>query len=199
VWGITYPRAHHLGFFKEDFDMSNLVSNFKLSISSNNSGTFDVELFIEINGWDTILIYWLENCTDYESKYGIGIPLDIVCGEDWPNYPLVGFKDKDDKKAFPKKGKTIRARELDSNDKNISHKYMLCIDEEAVDEMTAECLSHLLQLPTTDCIDNIDTLTGQYMGQDVTLSLNDISHEKLCGILDILRKACSDDEVPASY
>lgn len=176
----------------------NLVTNFKVSISSNDSGTVNVELFAEINYWNTILSYWLENCTSYEPKYGIGIPLDIDCCEDWPSYPLVGFYDENDMKAFPKKGKTIRARELYSNDKNISHKYMLCIDEEAVDEMTVECLSHLLQLPTTDCIVNIDTLTGQYMVQDVTLSLNDISHEKLCGILDILRKVCCDDEVSVS-
>ena len=178
--------------------MSNLVDNFKLSISSNDSGTLDIELFICIFGWDTIFKYWFHNCTSYEPKYGISIPLDIDCGEDLQNYPLVGFEDKDDKKAFPKKGKTIRARELDSNDKNISHKYMLCIGEEAVDEMTVECLSHLLQLPTTDCIIDIDTLTGLFMEQDVTLSLNDISHEKLCGILDILRKDCCDDEVSAS-
>ena len=98
----------------------NLVTNFKVSISSNDSGTVNVELFAEINYWNTILSYWLENCTSYEPKYGIGIPLDIDCCEDWPSYPLVGFYDENDMKAFPKKGKTIRARELYSNDKNIS-------------------------------------------------------------------------------
>ena len=176
----------------------NLVTNFKVSISSNDSGTVNVELFAEINYWNTILSYWLENCTSYGPRENADVPTDIVNGLSWPNRPLIGFYDENDMKAFPKEGKVLKPKELGSKRNNIPNHYILELSDEAVDEMTVECLSHLLQLPTTDCIVNIDTLTGQYMVQDVTLSLNDISHEKLCGILDILRKVCCDDEVSVS-
>ena len=177
----------------------NLVANFKVSISSNDNGTVNVELFTEINHWNNILSYWLENCTSYDPKENAHVPIDTVNDVSWPNRPLIGFYDENDRKAFPKNGKVVKPKELGSKRNNISNHYILELSDEAVDEMTMECLSHLLQLPLNDCIEEINTLTGWHMIQDVTINLDDISHDKLCDILHILRKSCSDceDEVSA--
>ena len=178
--------------------MGSFICEFKVSISSTYDGAFDAEITVEIEKWNTILSYWANNCTSYEPKYGIGIPMDRDCGEEWANNALIGFYDENDLKAFPIKGKTVSARSLGSRKKNLSHTHILELNEDEVVAMTEDCLRELLDLPK-DCLFESTLLTGHYMGVDVTFNLSEVSHETLCRVLGLLQKAnqCEAEEFDA--